>query len=399
VMLSDDPSRASAPSTTGTGPFTALAADLERLTVRGRRRTLDPVTGLDFTSNDYLGLATAVELNQALREALARGVPVGAGGSRLLRGNHAEHEALEADAAAYFGAESALYLGSGFTANLTLFATAPQPRDLVVHDEWIHASVHDGLRRGRAHVLRARHNDPQAFADAITGWRAAGGTGQVWIAVESLYSMDGDGPDLAALHALANRFEAILVIDEAHATAVLGPGGRGLAAALEGAANVVTLHTCGKGLGTEGALLCGPRVLKDYLVNRGRPFIYGTAPSPLIAAVTRAALQLCAASDARRVELARLVEAAGSARQRHLNLGGPVSHIMPIIIGADHAAVRLASRLRAQGYDVRAIRPPTVPVGTARLRVAITLNVDAAAIEGLFRTLAAENAMGLLNEA
>jgi 8-amino-7-oxononanoate synthase len=374
----------------GRSPFADLAADLTRLSTVGRRRKLEAPGGLDFTSNDYLGFADSAELRAAASEALSRRVPVGAGGSRLLRGNHPEHEALEQAAAAYFGAESALYFASGYTANLTLFATAPQRGDLVIHDERIHASVHDGLRRSRAEIVSARHNDIQSIDDSILRWRAAGGTGRVWIAVESLYSMDGDGPDLAELAALADHRDAVLVIDEAHATGVLGPGGRGRAQFLEGADNVVTVHTCGKALGTAGALVCAPSILNDFLVNRGRPFIFGTAPSPLVAAVTRAALALCEASDPRRERLQGLVACASHALAQHCGLTPSGSHILPIVIGEDQAAVDLAAKLRGYGYDVRAIRPPTVPPGTARLRIALTLNVDESAVESLLRALGRE---------
>jgi 8-amino-7-oxononanoate synthase len=258
----------------------------------------------------------------------------------------------------------------------------------VIHDEWIHASVRDGMRQSRAETLSARHNDSQSIEDAILRWRAGGGTGRVWIAVESLYSMDGDGPDLEELDALAIEHEAILVIDEAHATGVLGVSGRGRAAFLEGRENVITVHTCGKALGTAGALVCAPRILNDFLVNRGRPFIFSTAPSPLIAAVTRAALALCERSDARREQLQRLVACATRALARHCGLAASGSHILPIVVGEDRAATDLAAGLRELGFDVRAIRPPTVPAGTARLRIALTLNVDESAIESLFRALA-----------
>jgi 8-amino-7-oxononanoate synthase len=392
-VISNPQAKSAAPGRAGgQSPFADLAADLKRLSARGRGRTLEDIAGLDFTSNDYLGFADSIELRSAASDALSRRVPVGAGGSRLLRGNHPEHEALEAAAAAYFAAESTLYFGSGFAANLTLFATAPKRRDLVVHDEWIHASVIDGLRRGRAEVAIARHNDPQSVEDAILRWRAAGGIGRPWIAVESVYSMDGDGPNLEELHELAARLEAILVVDEAHATGVLGPSGRGRAASLEGCDNVVTVHTCGKALGTEGALICAPRILTHYLVNRGRPFIYATAPSPLIAAVTRAAIALCEQSDLRRERLQQLVQCASRALARHCGLTASGSHILPIVVGEDRAAASLAARLRSRGYDVRAIRPPTVPVGTARLRIALTLNVDETAIENLFQTLGVEMA-------
>jgi 8-amino-7-oxononanoate synthase len=370
-------------------PFADLEADLGVLSAVGRRRSLERLDGYDFTSNDYLGLAQSIELRDAAQDAVSRRAPVGAGGSRLLRGNHEEHEALEQAAAAYFRAESALYFGSGFAANMTLFATAPQRGDLVVHDEWIHASVHEGLRRTRAETAVARHNEAQAIDDAIVAWRARGGVGRVWIAVESLYSMDGDAPDLEELGELAGRREAVLVIDEAHATGVLGPGGRGRAAFLEGHENVVTVHTCGKALGTSGALVCGSRVLKDFLVNRGRAFIYSTAPSPLVAGVTRAAIALCERSDARREALGRRVDCATQALSRHCGLASSGSHIVPIVVGEDGAAVELAAKLRTLGFDVRAIRPPTVPVGTARLRVALTLNVTEAAVESLFQLLGA----------
>jgi 8-amino-7-oxononanoate synthase len=378
----------------GSSPFENLAADLEHLSTLGRRRALQPISGRDFTSNDYLGLAASEELRAAAHAALARHVPVGAGGSRLLRGNHPEHEALEVQAARYFGAESALYFGGGFAANLTLFATAPQRGDLVIHDELIHASVIDGLRRSRAQTAVARHNDAQSIDDEIVRWRAAGHTGRPWIAVESLYSMDGDSPNLAELHALARHREAVLVIDEAHATGVLGAGGRGRAAFLEGSGDVITVHTCGKALGTAGALICAPRILNEFLINRGRPFIFATAPSPLVAAVTGAAIALCERSDARRQRLQTLVEYGSRALSRYCALAGSGSHIVPVLIGDDGAAAALAARLRGKGFDVRAIRPPTVPVGTARLRIAVTLNVDEAAIDSLFQALGGELAGG-----
>ncbi len=322
-------------------PFADLEANLKLLSAEGRRRSLERLGGSDFASNDYLGLAQSIELREATADAVNRQVPVGAGGSRLLRGNHAEHEALEESASSYFGAESALYFANGFAANMTLFATAPQRGDLVVYDEWIHASVHDGLARTRAERAVARHNDAQAIDDAIAGWRARGGVGRVWIAVESLYGMDGDGPDLAELDALASRRGAVLVIDEAHATGVFGPGGRGRAAFLEGRENVVTVD-------------------------------------------------LCERSDSRREELRRRVDCATRALSLYCGLKGSGSHVVPIVVGEDGAAVELAAGLRARGFDVRAIRPPTVPVGTARLRVALTLNVTESAVESLFQALGAE---------
>ena len=356
--------------------------DLARLDQADRLRRLVPRAGADFTSNDYLGLGTSPRLRAAVAAALDRGVGIGSGGSRLLRGNDPEHEALEAEAAAHFGSEAALFFANGYAANVAAFATLPQRDDLVVHDALIHASAHDGMRLGRAPRVAAAHNDVAAFEDAIRAWRSDGGRGTPWIAVESLYGMDGDRAPLADLVALAERHDAMLVIDEAHATGVFGAAGRGLAAGLHDRQNVVTLHTCGKALGAEGGLLCVPQVLRDMLVNRARGFIFSTAPSPLIAAAVREALRILADEPERQARLWDLIAAAEAALGRATG-----SQILPVIVGADGAAVALADRCRAAGYDVRAIRPPTVPAGTARLRVSITLNVDATAIAGLGEVL------------
>jgi len=363
---------------------------LEALVRRGRHRVLTPESGADFSSNDYLGLASSRELKDAARAALEREVPIGAGGSRLLRGNHREHEALEAEAAAFFGAESALFLGGGFVANVALFSTLPQRGDLIVHDALIHASVHDGMRASKAERSEARHNDAQSFEDAIKDWRAAGGTGTPWISVESLYSMDGDRSPLADLMEIADRYSGVLVIDEAHATGVLGPEGRGLGAALEGRANVVSLHTCGKALGVMGALILAPQVLRDYLVNRCRPFIYATAPSPLVAALVRAALLVCRFDGARRDRLQALVASCGRRLEETCAIAPSGSQIQPVVVGSDERAVRLAAAMQERGFDIRAVRPPTVPEGTARLRVSLTLNVDSACVEKMAAALAEE---------
>ncbi len=350
------------------------AQDLAGLAVRGRLRKLAPRVGMDFASNDYLALAESPELAAAARAALARGVPIGAGGSRLLRGNHSEHEALEEDAARFFGAESALFFSAGFTANEALLSTAPQREDLILYDALAHASAHEGMRLARAPNARFAHNDVGAAEGAIRAWREKGGRGRVWIVVESLYSMDGDRAPLDDLCALAEQNEAFLLIDEAHATGVYGPGGRGLAARFEGKDNVITLHTCGKAMGVAGGLLCLPRVLRDFMINRCRPFIFATAPSPMIAACVRAALKIIEAADNRRAELMSRIELAGAELRRLCAIEPSGSQIQPIIVGDDVRATTLASRLQALGYDIRAIRPPTVPEGSARLRIALTLN-------------------------
>lgn len=375
--------------------MTALLERLNRrwdeLRGRGRARALKAAAGVDFSSNDYLGLSRHPALASALRAALDRGVPAGSGGSRLLRGHHEEHEALEAEAAAFFGAESALFFSSGFDANLAFFSAIPARRDAVVYDERVHASVKEGLRAGFARALPAAHNDAGAFEAALLKARA-GGASDVFLAVESVYSMDGDRAPLADLLATARRHEAVLVVDEAHATGVFGPGGRGLTEGLSDE-RLVALHTCGKALGVSGALLAAPAAVTRHLVQAARPFLFSTAPSPLTAVLVRRALRLVAEEPGRRE---RLLLRAGQARRavegalRRWTLMGRETQILPVVVGEDAAAAAAADFLQRRGLDVRAIRPPTVPEGTARLRV----SVNADRTEGEIAVLA-----GALREA
>jgi len=202
--------------------------------------------------------------------------------------------------------------------------------------------------------------------------------------------MDGDRAPLDELVAVAQRHDAMLLIDEAHATGVYGPDGRGLAASLEGRDNVIALHTCGKALGCAGALVSGPRVLCDFMINRCRPFIFATAPSPLMAVAALEALEILKNEPDRRRRLAHLISVAGRAASASGAAPPTGSQILPVIVGDDRAAVALAASLQRRGFDVRAIRPPTVPQGTARLRISITLNVEEHAVAALFAALAEE---------
>ena len=360
--------------------------DLARLRSAGRYRALTLPAGRDFTSNDYLALAGSDGLRAAVQAALVRGVAVGSGGSRLLRGHSGEHAALEAEAAQFFGSETALFVGSGYAANSLIVSTLPQADDLVLHDALIHASTHEGLRLTRARHESFAHNDVDAAADAIARWRHSGGRGTPWIAIEALYSMDGDIAPLADFAALAERVGAMLLIDEAHSVGVCGPNGRGLASSLHGRDNVIVLATCGKALGCEGALILAPGVMREFLINRGRNFIFSTAPSPLIAAALRESLSLVSTADTRRADLRGLIAKTGMAFGP-LGIIPSGTHIQAVPIGADGRAMAVAGALQARGFDVRGIRPPTVPDGTARLRVSITLNTDETAIADLASAL------------
>jgi 8-amino-7-oxononanoate synthase len=353
------------------GYVTALHA----LKEDGRLRSLKPRIGIDFSSNDYLALASAPRMRRALSAAIEAGTPIGAGGSRLLRGNCVEHESLEAEAALFFGAEAAIFFGSGYVANLAVLTTLPQRGDLLVLDHLVHASVHEGARAGRAEFRESRHNDPQSVEATIREWRTRGGTGRVWIVVESLYSMDGDFAPLNELVAIADRHDAFLVVDEAHATGVFGEHGRGLTAPYEGRENLVAVHTCGKALGAAGALVTTTRLLRDFMVNRCRPFIFSTAPSPLMAVAVQEALLILHEEPERQQRLTNLIAFA------HRQIGArpgwrPAgSQIVPYVVGDNARAMALASALQARGFDIRGIRPPTVPAGTARLRISLTNNV------------------------
>ncbi|TIM96220.1 MAG: 8-amino-7-oxononanoate synthase [Mesorhizobium sp.] len=310
-------------------------ATLRGLGRKDRLRTLAPRAGLDFSSNDYIGLAASKRLGDAVSTAIARGTPVGATGSRLLRGNAPEHEQLEADAAAFFGAERALFFGSGYIANFALLTALPQKGDLLVLDELAH----------------------------------------------------GDRAPMESLVALADRYQVFIVVDEAHATGVWGPDGRGLAAAYEGRDNIVTLHTCGKALGASGALVTGPRTLCDYLINRCRPFIYATAPSPLMAVAAREALTILSDEPMRRAQLHERVAFASRQLAERCGVMPSGSQIQPLVIGDNSRTMAVAAGLQARGFDIRGIRPPTVPEGTSRLRISLTLNVDEADISAMVEAL------------
>ena len=203
------------------------------------------------------------------------------------------------------------------------------------------------------------------------------------IVTESIFSMDGEHAPLWEIAQIAKNSNALLIVDEAHATGVFGPDGRGLAAELEGSDHVLVLHTGGKALGVSGAIVTGPSVLCDFLINRGRPFIFATAPPPLVATALCESMAILREEPERRTRLASLAAHARQAIRKQLDLPTPHSQILPVIIGESDPAIRIAEMIQTAGFDVRAIRPPTVPAGTARLRISITLHLDESSIDAL----------------
>lgn len=362
---------------------------LEQLKAQNRLRSLKLPDGIDLTSNDYLGLAGHPSLRAAAIEYLQNGGEVGAGGSRLLRGNAAAHKALEEVAAAFFEAPAALYFASGFQANTTLFQTLCGRQDIIIFDEYVHASAREGIQNSKAAHFKASHNDIESFRAMVE--KAADEKrpqGQLWIAVESVYSMDGDVAPLDALYALAQTYDAVLVIDEAHGTGVCGPQGKGVSEDLiakHGYGRIIVLHTCGKAIGVAGGLVCAAQDVIDYIVNCARGFIYSTAPLPLQAYLVQKSLELIGSEQGQE----RREKLAGLCRKAKELFGGSGTHIVPIVLGTDEEAVRVAGALQEKGYDIRAIRPPTVPDGTARLRLSLSAELDEETLEAFAADLQA----------
>lgn len=352
-----------------------FTAELDRLRAKDRHRSLRLPGGIDLSSNDYLGLSGHPELRRAAIDALGAGIEIGATGSRLLRGHRDAHAELETFAAQHFGVPAALFLANGFQANYALMTTLIGRHDTAIFDALCHASVRDGLHAAHANTIKVKHNDLDAFELALKKPRSPGA--QAWLLVESVYSMEGDVAPVSDLLGLAERYDAILIVDEAHGTGVFGPTGRGVTEGLPHD-RLISLHTCGKALGVAGALICARADIIDYLINFARPFIYSTAPMPLQALLVRKALQLAAAEPERRDRL-RALQSYTARRLQNIAVHSP---IVPVVIGQDAATVAIAQQLQARGFDIRAIRPPTVPAGTARLRLSLNANLTEKELAG-----------------
>jgi 8-amino-7-oxononanoate synthase len=356
-----------------------VRARLADLGSQGLLRHPLPPSGLDLCSNDYLGLATHPSVVQRLGDALAR-EGCGSTGSRLLRGHRESFSAIERRFAAFKRTERSLYLSSGYLANLAVLSTLPEAEDVVFSDAHNHASLIDGLRLSRARRVVFPHND----VDALTKLLAEdNGSGQRFVAVESLFSMDGDVAPLAEYAVACRRAGALLVVDEAHAVGVYGDDGSGLVRATGVAEDVlVSVNTAGKALGVAGAFVAGPAWAIDYLEQRARPFVFSTAAPPALAAALEAALDAVAAEPERRRRLHARVEFL---RAKLDDIGIPLTpdatQIIPVVVGENEEAVRLAVALQNRGFDVRAIRPPSVPVGTARLRISVNAGLSESDLE------------------
>jgi glycine C-acetyltransferase len=361
--------------------MTDVAARLAQLRERGLHRRLRLIEGpqgprvlldgrevLLLCSNNYLGLADRRQVREAAAAA-ALEWGAGAGASRLISGNMEPHRRLESRLAAFAGTESALLFGSGYLANTGTIAALAGAGEVVFSDELNHASIVDGCRLSRAQTFVYRHADLDHLA---AGLREAGGRAAL-IVTDGLFSMDGDVAPLADLLELARRHGARLMVDEAHATGALGPGGRGsvAAAGLSGEVDVLA-GTLGKALGSYGAYVCAAAETVDLLLNSARPFIFSTAPPPAAVGAAEAALGLLEAEP----ELVERLRANAAILRAALGAEGvPVregeTQIIPVMVGEAEPAMALCERLLEAGVFVQGIRPPTVPAGSSRLRFTV----------------------------
>lgn len=346
-------------------------------------RELRNSSGIDFSSNDYLGLANHPKIKEAVIKTLKSGSAIGSSGSRLLTGNKKEFQILEEFSADYFGTEACLFFSSGFIANYAIFTTLPDRHDCIIYDELIHASIRDGINASNAKSIKFKHNDLSALKETIKKAQNLNAK-TIWISIESVYSMDGDIADIKNILSLIKNYSNIyLIVDEAHATGVFGEGGKGFTYNLD-YSNLITLHTCGKALGVSGGLVCASKDIIEYLINKSRPFIYTTAESPIIAVAVKEALIICQEESWRREKLLELIEYTHTKYSAIVN-SNYKTQIIPIICGSSEDALKKAAFLQEKGFDIRAIRPPTVP--TARLRLSLNASREKDELDRFFANI------------
>jgi len=362
---------------------------LRSLEQRNQRRSLAELHGANFCSNDYLGLAEHPVLRERVTEAVQRAEKIGGTGSRLLSGHTEAWSGLEETFAEFVGTESALFFTSGYAANAGLLSALVCKDDVIFSDALNHASLIDGMRLSGARRVIYPHLDLNALEDALRQERDA--PWRKLIVTESVFSVDGDIAPLAEIADLAEKYNAALILDEAHATAVHGPTGRGLACAAGLTQRLLAVvHTCGKALASAGAFVCGPAVLKEHLVNCARTFIYSTALPPYMVEQIAAALKLAEGMDRERgALLARARGLRDSLRAEGFETGKSDSQIVPVVLGSNEATLDAAEHLQREGFAVRGIRPPTVPPGGARLRLSLTARVAETELARLAETLVA----------
>ena len=354
-------------------------------TALGRARSITRPAGLDFSSNDYLGLRQDPRLAEAAARA-THDFGSGAGAARLLRGTSPLHDELEGALAHWKGTDTCLLFNTGYQCNATVVPALSKAGDAVFSDALNHASLVDGCRMAKAqgaHLGIYRHGDLEDLARQLTTWQTTR-SGLALVLTDAIFSMDGDAADLPALVTLCEAHHALLLVDEAHASGLLGASGAGLAEH-QGVKGRIPLlmGTLGKALGSFGAFVACPTALRDHLVNTCRGFIFSTALPPPCLGASLEALRLVQAEPWRRL---RALSHADRLRQA-LGLPSMPSAIVPLWVGEDSAATRMAQALQRRGFDVRAVRPPTVPEGSARLRITTGAHLHEAEVDALIAAL------------
>jgi 8-amino-7-oxononanoate synthase len=376
---------------TAPDPLRHLAGDLAELERSGLLRSPEDGAAdlLVLCSNDYLGYGAEPWPVQKTRESAgigANALASGSGASRLVSGEHPAHKRTEGILAEWVRAEAALLFSSGYAANVGTLAALAGPADVVISDALNHASLIDGCRLSGARIVVVPHRDLGAMHAALS---ESSGARRRWVVTESYFSMDGDIPDLGRLREACDRWDAALVVDEAHAFGIFGPNGSGLCVEA-GIRADVRIGTLGKAFGLQGAFVAGSALLRAWLWNRARTFVFSTGVSPVIARAIEERVTRVAGDDPGR---RRLFEVAGVLRKAVEQVTGPGSAgvrgpIIPWVVGAPEAAVRLSRRLRERGILVQAIRPPTVPPGTSRLRLTAQARLTDGEVERVLRALA-----------
>lgn len=361
---------------------------LPRLIHQGREVIAQGRRMLNLSSNDYLGLANDVELRRAFRDTLTpETLQLSSSSSRLLTGNFAAYDELEALLAELFGTEAALVFNCGYHANTGILPAVCNAQTLILADKLVHASLIDGIRLSAAKCIRYRHNDLAQLERLVETYREK--YESIIIVTESIFSMDGDEADLRALSALKRKYPNLLLyVDEAHAVGVRGEQGLGCAEEQHCIADIDFLvGTFGKALASAGAYLVCRRVIRDYLINKMRPFIFTTALPPVTVQWTTFVLQHRAEWQNRRKRLAVISRQLRNSLAEQGYASASTSQIIPVIVGESGAAVACAEELQRKGFYALPVRPPTVPEGTSRIRFSLTAEVTEEEVERLVTSL------------
>jgi 8-amino-7-oxononanoate synthase len=361
-----------------------IKQNLAKIEANGLKRSLTNPHGVDFSSNDFLGLSQNEEIKKAAIEAIET-LGIGSTASRLLRGEREVFAEVEKQFADWKGAEKSLYFSSGYQANIGLISTIAESGDVIFSDELNHASLIDGIRLSNANKVIFPHLDYEKLARLLSETSC---TGQKILITESLFSMDGDIAPLDKYAEICKQTGTVLIVDEAHAVGIYGETGSGLIEEFGLEHDLISINTAGKALGVSGAFVAGSGEMIEYLINRCRSFIFSTAPPPVCAVALSKAIEIVRNDSELRRRLQNLSKYFHNLLAEHgLAVPKDATQIIPILIGDSRKAVKVAQSLQLKGFDVRAIRPPTVPEGTARLRVSLNVNLTEDILESFVKSL------------